>query len=100
MRNVYAKNLLHPKYQNWVAAATIYEYLDTGICKTLEDYKGAYRFYEEQLVQKQILSSLSALRYSVETQGDRILNSQHYIREQIADCSRKLDNYRFNTYGY
>lgn len=100
LEKLYAKNILHPKYQNWVAAATIYEYLDTKICRDFEGFQGAYKFYEEQLMRKRILGSLSALRYSVETQGDRIVGSQSYIRNQIAECNRKLDNYKFNTYGY
>ena len=100
LKKLYAKNILHPKYQEWVAAATIYEYLDTGICKTFEGHEGAYKFYEEQLIGKQIVSSLSSLKYSIERQGDRIVGSQNYIRSQLVECNRKLDNYRFNTYGY
>ena len=100
LKSLYAQNVLHPNYQNWVAAATIYEYIDVGRCSELKGYTGAYNLYEKELLAKQILGSLNAINSSINRQGERLLSSQNYIRRQLSECNNKLDNYKFNTYGY
>lgn len=103
LRKLYAKNILHPNYQRWVAAATIYEYLDEKRCYKLEGYDGAYNIYNQELMAKKILDSLGELHKSVEKIGNyasMIYNSQQYIRHEISLCNRNLENYQLNTYGY
>lgn len=100
LKSLYEQNTLHSKYQHWVAAATIYEYLDVGRCYELKGPDGAYNLYEKELFEKKILSSLNAINISINRQGDRIMDSQSYIRSQLNACNYKLSNYKFNTYGY
>lgn len=58
----YSQGIIHPKYRNWVAVATIYEYLDTGICNELSGPNGAYKFYEEDLRAQRIAGTVDELR--------------------------------------
>lgn len=96
---LYAKNIIHPNYQNWVAAATIYEYLDVGRCYELKGPNGAYNLYEKELLAKQILSSISAINSSINHYGTNISNSQMYIRRQLQECNEHVANLKINTYG-
>lgn len=100
LRQLYSQNVLHPNYQHWVAAATIYEYLDVGRCYELKGPDGAYNLYEKELIAKKILASLDAINTNIGIQGNRISNSQMYIRNQLQECNRKLDNYVVNTYKF
>ncbi len=100
LQNLYAQNVLHPNYQNWVAAATIYEYLDVGRCYELKGPDGAYNMYEKELMAKKILDSLSAINSSINYQGSRIYNSQTYIRSQLSECNRNVEQIVINTYGF
>lgn len=100
LQGLYAQNVLHPNYQNWVAAATIYEYLDVGRCYELKGPDGAYNLYERELIAKKILDSLSALNSSINYQGSRIYNSQTYIRSQLSECNRNVEQIVINTYGF
>lgn len=63
----YNKNVIHPKYRTWLAVATIYEYLDTGICNNLTGPNGAYKFYEEDLRAQKIAGSVNELRIKAES---------------------------------
>lgn len=96
---IYAQNVLHPNYQNWVAAATIYEYLDIGRCYELKGPTGAYNLYEQELIAKKILDSLSAINHSISYYGSSISNSQYYIRNQLSECNRNVERMTINRYG-
>lgn len=99
LATIYAQNVLHPNYQNWVAAATIYEYLDVGRCYELKGPTGAYNLYEQELIAKKILDSLSAINHSISYYGSNISSSQHYIRGQLSECNRNVERMAINRYG-
>jgi len=100
LKDVYSRNVLHQNYQNWVAAATMYEYFDVGRCYELKGPDGAYNLYEKELLANKILDSLSAINSSINYQGTRIYNSQFYIRSQLSECNRNLEHIVINTYGF
>ena len=100
LKDVYAQNVLHPNYQNWVAAATIYEYLDVGRCYELKGPDGGYNLYEKELIAKKILDSLSAINSSINYYGSSISNSQRYIRNQLSECNSNVERMVINTYGF
>ena len=58
---MYDKKIIHPKYQNIVAMAQIYEYFDTGRCTELEGPNGAYNLYESELRANIIIDNLSEI---------------------------------------
>lgn len=100
LKATYAQNILHPNYQNWVAASTIYEYLDIGRCYELKGTDGAYNLYERELLAKKILDSLSAIHSSINHHGSNIYSSQMYIRHQLSECNRNVERMVVNTYGF
>ena len=57
LKDLYAKNLIHPNYRNWVAVATLYEYIDVGRCYELKGPNGAYNLYEQELLLNKIVDS-------------------------------------------
>lgn len=95
LKNLYDTGPLHPKYSNWVAAATIYEYLDTGRCTELTGYHGAYNLYEREIIANRVLDSLSSIQYNT----GRISNTQQLIRSQLAECNRNVEALSIRTYG-
>jgi len=100
LRDMYAQNVLHRNYQKWVAAATIYEYFDVGRCYELKGPDGAYNLYEQELLAHKILDSLAAINASIRQHGYSITESQRYIRSQLSECNRKVDQIVVNTYGF
>ena len=100
LRGLYSQNILHPNYQNWVAAATIYEYLDVGRCYELKGPDGAYNLFEQELMAKKIIDSLSAIHSSINYHGSTLYNSQMYIRNQLSECNRNVERIVVNTYGF
>lgn len=100
LQDMYAQNVLHPNYQTWLAAATIYEYLDVGRCYQLKGPDGAYELYERELIAKKILNSLFDIKASINYQGSSISSSQMYIRRQLSESNRHLENIKINTYHF
>lgn len=83
----YNQNVIHPKYRNWVAVATIYEYLDTGICRELTGPNGAYKFYEEDLRAQRIAGSVNELRIKAVS----ACSMQSSLKRKIDDIISKLN---------
>ena len=54
----YEKNLLHPKYRNLPAVASIYEFLQTQLCFDLVGPNGAYYLYEQKVAWGIIIEKL------------------------------------------
>lgn len=67
LKQVYEKNIIHPKYRNLVAIAQIYEYFDTGRCTELEGPNGAYNLYESELRANIIIDNLSEIASQLQT---------------------------------
>ena len=61
LKNHYAKGLLHPKYQNFLAVTQMYGYFDTERCSTLEGKDGAYNLFEQELSARIIISKLDRI---------------------------------------
>lgn len=64
--DLYACNILHPKYRNFVAAASFYDYFDTGRCSSLEGTNGAYATYELESRLDKIISRLDQVLSELE----------------------------------
>lgn len=94
LKQLYAQNIVHPKYQYWVAIATFYEYLDTKIRYELEGPQGAYDLYETELRAKKIYNSLNEIK----SQGRAIYQSQSYIRNQLATISCQIESFKPSEY--
>ena len=63
---LYDLNVVHKKYQNFVAITTMCEYFETGRCNSFDGYTGAYNIYEQETRQDIIISKLEDILYSLE----------------------------------
>ena len=92
---LYTRSTIHPKYQNWVAAATFYEYIDIGRCYELKGPDGAYNLYERELIANKIVGSLSA----IQSNTGAIYSSQSFLRKEVSSIRRTVEQIPIKTYG-
>lgn len=59
LENLYALNVIYPKYREMVPIITMWEYLDSGRCTDLAGANGAYNLYESETRQNIIISNLN-----------------------------------------
>ena len=86
LSQMYAMDILYPKYQNIVAVATIYEYIDSGRCSELTGPNGAYNLYESELRANLIIGSLSQINQNL--QGIR--ENQFALYTLIEESNRSV----------
>lgn len=87
---LYGKNIIHPKYQNIVAMAQIYEYFDTGRCTELEGPNGAYNLYESELRANLIIDNLS----EIATQLQEFNRNMSTLTNSIVETNNLLSSMR------
>lgn len=88
-----ATGVVHPKYTDFVALTTIYEYFETGRCAALTGPDGAYNIYESECRANRIIAQLDKIIMSLET-----IKANQYrtyctlleIKEGIEGLSTKL----------
>lgn len=91
---LYAYNVIFPKYRNFVALSTFYEYLLTGRCSALEGADGAYNLYESEVRANLIIAKLADVVQSLE----EIKDNQYTAYSQLRSMNSSLDklNARMN----
>lgn len=83
----YAKNIIYPKYQNYVAVSTILDYLKSGRCSQLEGYEGAYNLYENESQMKLIVTKLDDVVNAVK----QVSQGQFLLAKSIEDSNKRLN---------
>lgn len=83
---LYAYNIIYEKYRNLVALSTIYEYIDSGRCETLEGPTGAYNLFESELRFNLIISDLTLINNSLE----QIKENQFLLYKELNDVNKNL----------
>lgn len=83
---LYNFNIIYPKYRNFVAVATIYEYLESGRCDKLEGPSGAYNLYEGELRANVIIDSLSKIVSDL----NQIKKTQYALYECLGKTNKLL----------
>ncbi len=73
LSDLYAKNLLPAIYRNFVAVSTMYGYLATGRCTTVEGHGGIYDTYERDMQVNRIITKLDEISDKL----DVIRENQH-----------------------
>lgn len=96
LEKMYDLGVIFPKYRNWVAISTIYEYFATGRCTTLVGADGAYNLYESELRQNLIIGKLDEIvkqleiikqnQYTLFTE----LNKTNYIIKEMYNNTKKI----------
>lgn len=81
----YSKNIIYRKYRDIVAISSFYEYLESGRCTCLEGHEGAYNIYENELMQKIIISKLD----DIIDRLDIIQRNQYKLYSAISDSNKK-----------
>ena len=93
LKKLLKSGILHPKYWDFVAASSIYEYLSTGRCGTLEGGDGAYNLYEAEIRANRVIDQLDAVIDSLNTiKRNQYLmyNVLTSINRNIKDISQKM----------
>lgn len=85
--DLYTCTILHPKYRNFVAAASFYDYFDTGRCSSLEGANGAYATYEMESRLDKIISRLDQVLNELEL----IRQNQAMLYSAVMDAQRQAD---------
>lgn len=85
LSDMYNLAIIHPKYRNWVAIASFYDYFDCGICSTMAGHEGAYNKYDEDLKFGILFGKLNEV---IDMLGD-IRSKQETICHMIEDGNRK-----------
>lgn len=102
LKDLYAENIIYPKYRNMVAVTTIYEYLESGRCRQLDGPDGAYNIYEMELRQNVIIGQLSSIADNLE----RIKERQFALYNEVTEANQRTntllsyidDGVAFNAY--
>lgn len=99
LQKLYNLDVVHKKYQNFVAIATICEYFETGRCNSFDGYTGAYNIYEQEIRQDKIISKLDDILYSLEdikrnqfTMYCAIQNGNHLANQLLSSTSQLSHN--------
>lgn len=86
--DIYSKNILPAKYRSLNAVATLYEYLETGRCNTIEGHGGIYDTYETDLQRGIIIETLTDIRDSMY----RIEANQQLLYRELQQANRTLSS--------
>lgn len=87
LNEFYNCNIIFPKYRNFVAISSIYEYLFSGRCSKLEGHEGAYNILENEIRQNIIINKLDEIINKLDT----IKDNQYMLYSAIEDSNKKMD---------
>lgn len=93
LKQLYALDIIFPKYRNFVAISQIYEYFMSGRCTELEGHEGAYNIYENELRQNIIIIQLNEVLANLE----EIKQTQYMIYDAICEANSRLAQIESNT---
>lgn len=88
LQKMYSYNILYPKYRNFVAVATFYEYFDSGRCSALEGHEGAYNIFENEIRLNAILTKLDDINERL----DEIRTNQYKVYNAVSEGNRIANN--------
>ncbi len=88
LKEHYSKNVLFPKYCNFVAVAQILEYLESGRCSRLEGADGAYNLFENELRMNIIIANLNLIQQKLDT----IIQNQKMIYNELRALNSTLNS--------
>ncbi len=86
LAELYALDILHENYRELPTVCSLYGYLETGRCSSLEGHEGAYNLYEAELRQNMIITKLDAVIDHLEA----IEQNQYVLHKQINEMQKTL----------
>lgn len=87
-KSIYLPNIIFIKYRTLPALATIYEYLMSGRCTTLEGPDGAYNLYESEIRANMIITKLDLVIEKLE----EIKNAQYMLCQELSKANASLSS--------
>ena len=66
LNKLYEKNIIHPKYQNFIAIAQLYDYINIGRCSELNGSEGAYNMFEQEKNNGLLINDLDMSLFKLE----------------------------------
>lgn len=87
LAELYALDVVFPKYRNLIAMCTIYEYIVSGRCTELEGPNGAYNLFEAELRQNLIINQLDKINKNLE----HIKANQYMLYQEMTRANVLLD---------
>lgn len=84
---LYSYDIIYGKYRNYVALTTLYEYLDSGRCITLEGPEGAYNLFELESRTNEVVVQLKTLVTSLES----LKENQFMLYEEMKKVNNNLN---------
>lgn len=87
LEEMYAYNIIFPKYRNYVMVCSIYEYLAAGRCVTLEGHEGAYNILELEIRLNRIITQLDDVLRNLAA----IQQNQYMLYSCLKETNYKID---------
>lgn len=86
LNRLYSENILPAKYRSFNAVATMYEYLETGRCNTIQGHGGIYDTYVKDLQMGLIIQNLENINSTL----SRIEANQHLLYNELRQANSTL----------
>lgn len=83
---LYSLNIIHPKYRNFVAISSFYDYFDTKRCVSLTGPGGAYATFEQDKMLGSIITQLDTINRKL----DDIITNQQCICDLLREANSTL----------
>lgn len=93
LKKIYDKNLIYPKYRNLIMVSSLYEYILSGRCDTLEGKDGGYNILELEIRLDKIITRLDTIVANLY----EIKNNQFTLFSAIQSSNQKLDDILLST---
>ena len=87
LKQLYSLNILHKNFRNIIAVASIYQYLDTGMCTALEGHEGAYTLYLHESWYQKLSSQLD----NIIDRLDQIQANQFVLLQAVKSANERID---------
>lgn len=88
LRQIYSCNILPDKYRNLTAVVTLYEYLQTGRCNTIQGHGGIYDTYETERIHLAQLQQMVEINQRL----SNIEDNQRYICQELRQVNNTLSH--------
>ena len=86
LNQMYANNMIYPKYRNLPAISSFLDYFSSGRCSSLTGPYGAYNLYESEARLDGIITRLD----NISTQLNRIQFNQQMLFFAVRDCNETV----------
>lgn len=88
---LYSKGVLYQSFQDSVAVHQILQYLEMGLCETLEGSTGAYAEYMKDVRSERICSSISDLKRAMVQMTSMIMKNQYILCQEMKEVNKNVE---------